>query len=89
MVIYFGISAKIVAIKAAFLYGDLKEEINMERPQGMTNVGKSDCVVLDKYIYGLVQALRQYYKNRQDFEKSRKHWGQCQSLPLHKEKCEQ
>ena len=34
----------------------------MEYPQGMKNVGKDDCIILDKRIYGLVQAARQYYK---------------------------
>ena len=25
-------------------------------------MGKDDCIILNKYIYGLVQAARKYYK---------------------------
>ena len=42
--------------------GDLKEESYVECPQGMSNVGKDDCMILNKCIYGIVQAARQYYK---------------------------
>ena len=51
-----------VDIKTAFLYGDLEEEIYMECPQGMSDIGKDDCIIFNKCIYGLVQAARQYYK---------------------------
>ena len=33
----------------------------MESPQGLTDVKMDDCIILDKCIYGLVQAARQYY----------------------------
>ena len=62
MVIHFGYSAQIVDVETAFLYMDLEEEIYMECPQGMSDVGKVDCIILNKCIYGLVQAAWQYYK---------------------------
>ena len=52
MVLYFDYSAKIV----------LEEEIYMEFPQVMSDIKKDDCINLNKCIYGLVQAARQYYK---------------------------
>ena len=42
--------------KTALLFVDLEEEIYMECPQSMTNVGKDDCIILDKCILSLVQA---------------------------------
>ena len=62
MIIHFGHSAEIVNVKTAFLYGDLNEEIYTECSQGLSDVGKDDCIILNKCIYGLVQAARQYYK---------------------------
>ena len=70
MVLHFGYSAKIVDIKTAFLFGDLKEEIYMECPQGMANVKKDDCIILNKCIYGLVEAAHQYYKKAIEILKS-------------------
>ena len=46
----------------AFLYGELEEEIYMECPQVMSDIGKDHCIILNKYIYSLVQEVRQYYK---------------------------
>ena len=34
----------------------------MEYPQYIKDIGKDDCTVLDKCIYCLVQAARQYNK---------------------------
>ena len=62
MVLHFSYLAKIIDIETAFLYGDLKEEIYMECPQGMSDVKKDDCIILNKRIYNLVQAAHQYYK---------------------------
>ena len=44
------------------LYGDLDEEIYMECPEGMVGVTNEDVLLLNKCIYGLVQASRQYHK---------------------------
>ena len=60
MVIQFRFLAKIVNVKTGFLNEDLQEEINMEFIQGMKNIGKDDCTVLDKCIYGLV--VRQHHR---------------------------
>ena len=68
--LHFGYSAKIVDVKTAFLYGDLKEEIYMECPQGMKDVKRDDCIILKKCIYGLVQAAWQYYKKAVESLKS-------------------
>ena len=62
MVLHFSYLAKIVEIETTFLYGDLEEEIFMDCPQGMSNIKKDDCVILNKCIYSLVQAVRHYYK---------------------------
>ena len=63
-----GLDAKIVDIETAFLHGDLEEEIYMECPEGLslneehlTLSEKESCVILDKAIYGLVQAARMYF----------------------------
>ena len=45
VVIYFGYSAEIVDVETDFLYGDLKEEIYMEYPQGISDVGNNDCII--------------------------------------------
>jgi len=49
-------------VKTIFLCGDLEEEIYMQRPQGYEVKGKENLVCrLKKNIYGLNQALRQWY----------------------------
>jgi Reverse transcriptase (RNA-dependent DNA polymerase) len=53
--------AYIVDVETAFLHGDLLEEIYMNIPEGM-NSNPSDCLLLTKKIYGLVQIARGFYK---------------------------
>ena len=50
-------------METAFLYRELEKEIYMECPQGISDVGKDNCIILNQCIYGLVQSARQYYKN--------------------------
>ena len=54
-------------IDNAFLNGDLEHEIYMKIPEGYDeviseDVDKEDCLNLQKAIYGLVQAARQFWK---------------------------
>jgi len=52
-------------VETAFLHGELEEEIYMKKPRGYEEVfgEKSDmCLRLNKSIYGLVQAARQWWK---------------------------
>lgn len=49
-------------VKTTFLHGDLEEEIYMEQPEGFLVKDKEDYVCrLKKSLYGLKQALRQWY----------------------------
>ena len=51
-------------METAFLYGDFKEEINVECPQDRKDVENDDSITLDKCIYGLVQAARNRYEEK-------------------------
>jgi hypothetical protein len=55
------LSSKIVDVETAFLHGDLEEEIYMDCPEGLDHDG-SECLLLLKTIYGLVQSARQFFK---------------------------
>ncbi len=63
-----GYSAKIADVETAFLHGRLEEEIYMDCPPGMTEVGlgdvdhMKDALLLLQSIYGTVQSARQYFK---------------------------
>ena len=61
-----GLSSRIIDVETAFLHGDLEEEIYMNCPPGFTEVlGENvfdNCLLLEKSIYGLVQAARQFFK---------------------------
>ena len=61
------IKGKVVDIDNAFLNGDLEHEIYMKIPGGYDEVinpgvDKEDCLILQKAIYGLVQAARQFWE---------------------------
>ena len=58
----FHLSAKIVDVETAFLYGDLKEEILMDYHPGIFDSKPDKALLLGRCIYGIVQAARQYHK---------------------------
>ena len=54
-------------IKTAFLYGELKEELYLQQPEGYVIPGKEDLVCrLLKPLYGLKQASRCWYSKFDD-----------------------
>ena len=61
------LKGKVVDIDNAFLNGDLEHEIYMKLPEGYDeviseDVDKEHCLILQKAIYGLVQAAKQFWK---------------------------
>ena len=62
MITHFGFSTKIFNVKSAFIHRGLDEEIYMEFLHCMSDISKDDCMTLNKCTYGLVQAMRKYYK---------------------------
>ena len=55
-------------VKTAFLHGNLEERIYMEQPIGFTKKWIENFVcLLQKFLYGLKQSLRQWYRRFDDF----------------------
>ena len=56
----------VMGVETAFLYGEIDEEIFMKSPVGMEEIdpgsSSEDCYQLQKGIYGLCQAARQFWK---------------------------
>ena len=52
------LSGKVVDIKTAFLYWWLQQEIQMKCTPGLEGIRNDDCIILEKCIYGLVQAVK-------------------------------
>ena len=65
-----GYKAKVLDVKTAFLYGKLSESVYIKRPEGYDMFlkeegqkdGKETYLELEKTIYGLVQAAREWWK---------------------------
>jgi Reverse transcriptase (RNA-dependent DNA polymerase) len=57
-----GLIAVLLDVEVAFLHGKLKEVIYMECPDGLVYTGDK-LVFLNKSMYGLVQAARQFFLN--------------------------
>ena len=62
MSLTFGFSTEQTDIETAFLYGDLDEEVYMKLPPGFDQEGQGEAVLLQKSIYGLVQAAFEWNK---------------------------
>mmetsp|Transcript_12593 Transcript_12593/g.18099 ORF Transcript_12593/g.18099 Transcript_12593/m.18099 type:complete len:129 (+) Transcript_12593:654-1040(+) len=63
----FGWHAEIVHVETVFLYSDMENEVYMKMPPGFKEavdekVVLDECLLLEKSIYGLVQAAHQYWK---------------------------
>jgi hypothetical protein len=59
------LDSEIIDVDGAFLYGDLEEKIYMKIPEGLQefyDISEVCCLKLQKSIYGLVQAARQWWK---------------------------
>lgn len=55
-------------VKNTFLHGDMEEDIYMEKHEGFKVKGKEELVCRSKKsMYGLKQALRQWYKKYDSF----------------------
>jgi Reverse transcriptase (RNA-dependent DNA polymerase) len=50
-----------VDVETTFLNGDIKEEIYMNIPERMNN-DSTNCLLLTKTVYGLVQSAREFFK---------------------------
>ena len=63
----------VMDVEAAFLYGEIDEEIFMKSPVGMEEIdpgsSSEDCYQLVKGTYGLCQAARQFWKQFVDTAK--------------------
>jgi hypothetical protein len=55
------LKTKIIDFEAAFLHGNLEQEIYMDCPEGLESK-PDECVLLNQTIYGLVQSAQQFFR---------------------------
>ena len=55
------LNCALMDVETAFLHGVLEEEVYMECPRGLDHK-EDEILKLNKTIYGLVQAARQFFK---------------------------
>jgi len=62
--IVWGVDVIIVDVEMAFLHGELEEEIYINLPEGMEGLegDDSECLLLLKALYGLMQGAHQWWK---------------------------
>ena len=60
--IHFECVTKVVDVETVFLYRELEEKVYLMCPPDVKDVQDDDCIILQKCIYGLVQAARQYIR---------------------------
>ena len=75
---------EIVDVVTAFLYGDLEETFFMKIPAGLeeylqTSFDEDDCVILEKSLYGLVQATRQLHMKLLDVMTNKFGFKKCKT----------
>ena len=78
IMIVWGLESLIFDVITAFLTGELEEEIYTECPEGMEYRG-DEVLLLQKTIYGLVQASRQYNKRFTDVLVNKLGFKQCRA----------
>ena len=62
LVAHYNLELHQIDVKTVFLNGDLEEEVYMDQPEGFVTTGNEKLVCkLNKSIYGLKQASRQWY----------------------------
>ena len=55
-------------VKGAFLYGELKEEVYIDQPEGFIKQGEEDKVYkLNKALYGLKQTPRTWFSRIESY----------------------
>jgi Reverse transcriptase (RNA-dependent DNA polymerase) len=71
ILLIFNFESRVVDVETAFLYGKLEETIFMKIPKGYREVigndQEGDVLELQKSLYGLVQAARQWWKNLTEY----------------------
>jgi hypothetical protein len=79
---------EIVDVEAAFLNADLEEDLYIEYPEGVVELGfeteatsRHYCILLDKAMYGAVQAARQWSRKLVEILTQRMHLTQSRVDP--------